>query len=454
MAKASRKGPRANGAAAVRIVHAENLAWLAGVPDGSFDLVYVDPPFNTGSDRRERRLSTVRDDAGDRTGFGGRRYRTIVRGEMRYPDRHDDYLAFLRPRLEEARRVLAARGSLFVHLDPRESHYVKVLLDEVFGRDAFQNQIVWAYDYGARSKSRWSAKHDRDPVVRAHPGAGDVQLRRDRPHPVPRAGPRRSREGGARQDADRRVVEHDRQPDRQGAHGLSDAEAAGDPAPHRRVHSRPASACSTSSPAAARPARPASSSAGAACSSTSRRPRSRSCAGGWRRRVPSSRSSGPPRPRARRERARPARARVAARLPRAADDHAPEIVAERLALAARAAGRELPHLAGRAVPPASARGNAENLIGFAQVPLGLAGPLRADTTRGAVEVYVPLATNEGALIASHSRGMRLLAAGGGARSRVRARGTDAGARARLRRRLGGAAARPRSRARRSTSARR
>jgi len=145
----------------ITIVQAENLAWLRGVADASFELVYVDPPFNTGREQRRRRLKTVRDEAhGDRTGFGGKRYRTEVQGELHFDDRFDDYRGFLRPRLAEAARVLTETGSLFVHLDPRESHYVKVVLDELLGRECFLNEIVWAYDYGARSKRRWSAKHD------------------------------------------------------------------------------------------------------------------------------------------------------------------------------------------------------------------------------------------------------------------------------------------------------
>ena len=146
--------------ASVEIVQAENLEWLRGVEDGSFQLIYVDPPFNTGRRRRLERLETRRDEDGDRTGFGGRRYRTRVRSRSSYADAFDDYTGFLRPRMVEARRVLDATGSLFVHVDPRESHYVKVMLDEIFGRASFQNEIVWAYDYGARSKRRWSAKHD------------------------------------------------------------------------------------------------------------------------------------------------------------------------------------------------------------------------------------------------------------------------------------------------------
>ena len=143
------------------IVQGENLDVLRALPDQSVALCYVDPPFNTGRTRKHVRLRTRRDPAGgDRTGFGGRRYRSEVVGVSQFEDRFDDLPAYLEPRLREARRVLRSDGSLFVHLDPRESHYVKVLLDRIFGRASFMNEIVWAYDYGARTKRRWPAKHD------------------------------------------------------------------------------------------------------------------------------------------------------------------------------------------------------------------------------------------------------------------------------------------------------
>jgi site-specific DNA-methyltransferase (adenine-specific) len=149
------------GGAIGRIVLADNLAVLASLPDDSIDLVYIDPPFNTGKRQTLRRLRTVADpDGGDRTGFGGRRYRTIELGSASYVDVHDDYLDFLEPRLVEIRRVLRPAGSLYLHLDYREVHYAKVLCDAVFGRDCFLNEVIWAYDYGARTKRRWPAKHD------------------------------------------------------------------------------------------------------------------------------------------------------------------------------------------------------------------------------------------------------------------------------------------------------
>ena len=149
------------GGKAGRIVLADNLTVLAGLPDDSIDLIYVDPPFNTGKRQTLRRMRTIRDEAaGDRTGFGGRRYRTIQLGEQSYLDVHDDYLDFLEPRLVEMRRVLKRSGSLYLHLDYREVHYARLLCDAVFGRESFLNEIIWAYDYGARTKRRWPAKHD------------------------------------------------------------------------------------------------------------------------------------------------------------------------------------------------------------------------------------------------------------------------------------------------------
>ncbi|HEX7591142.1 MAG TPA: site-specific DNA-methyltransferase [Candidatus Limnocylindrales bacterium] len=144
-----------------RIVLADNLDVLASLPADSVDLVYVDPPFNTGKRQTLRQMRNVADpDGGDRTGFGGRRYRTIKLGSAGYIDVFGDYLAFLEPRLVEIRRVLAPTGSMYLHLDSREVHYAKVLSDAIFGRECFLNEVIWAYDYGARSKKRWPAKHD------------------------------------------------------------------------------------------------------------------------------------------------------------------------------------------------------------------------------------------------------------------------------------------------------
>ena len=138
----------------------DNLPLLRDMAEGSFDLIYIDPPFNTGKAQVHTQVRTRRDDRGDRVGYQGQRYRTEKLGTQSFADQFDDFLAFLEPRLVELHRLLAPQGSLFLHIDPRESHYCKVLLDGIFGRDCFQNELIWAYDYGGRSKRRWSSKHD------------------------------------------------------------------------------------------------------------------------------------------------------------------------------------------------------------------------------------------------------------------------------------------------------
>lgn len=146
--------------ASVCIYHADNLSALRSLTDESVDLVYVDPPFNTRRQQSRTQIKTVRDVDGDRTGYKGKRYRTERVATQSFGDSFDDYLAFLEPRFRETLRVLKAHGSFFLHVDYREVHYCKVLLDSIFGRESFINEIIWAYDYGGRSKSRWSAKHD------------------------------------------------------------------------------------------------------------------------------------------------------------------------------------------------------------------------------------------------------------------------------------------------------
>jgi site-specific DNA-methyltransferase (adenine-specific) len=142
------------------ILHGDNLPLLRELESGSVQMVYADPPFNTGRTQARKTLATVASTTGDRTGFGGRRYATRLLQESSYRDSFDDYLGFLKPRLQEIRRVLAPEGTLYLHLDYREAHYAKLLLDEVFGRECFLNELIWAYDYGAKPRSRWPQKHD------------------------------------------------------------------------------------------------------------------------------------------------------------------------------------------------------------------------------------------------------------------------------------------------------
>jgi len=143
-----------------RVYYADNLDILKELETGSIDLIYIDPPFNTGKRQRRTRIKTIRSETGDRTGFQGRRYKTIEIGTMVFADMFDDYLGFLEPRLLEAHRVLSDSGTLYFHVDYREVHYCKVLLDVIFGRDCFLNEIIWAYDFGGRTKKRWPPKHD------------------------------------------------------------------------------------------------------------------------------------------------------------------------------------------------------------------------------------------------------------------------------------------------------
>jgi site-specific DNA-methyltransferase (adenine-specific) len=144
-----------------RIVHGDNLPVLCAMEAGSVDLIYADPPFNTGKTQRRKRMRSVRDDNGDQLGYGGLRYRNeMLQSALEFLDEYDDFLAFLEPRLREAHRVLSPTGAFFFHIDYREAHYCKLLLDAIFGRNCFQNEIIWAFDYGARPSRRWPAKHN------------------------------------------------------------------------------------------------------------------------------------------------------------------------------------------------------------------------------------------------------------------------------------------------------
>lgn len=146
------------------VVCSDNSLVLSQLPESSFRLIYIDPPFNTSKEQRRNSITVERVDEGqsdgDRTGFGGRRYRTTQISSLNFADSFDDYLDFIAPRLSEAHRLLADDGTLYFHIDYREAHYCKLLLDEIFGRDCFLNEIIWAYDYGGRPKRRWPAKHD------------------------------------------------------------------------------------------------------------------------------------------------------------------------------------------------------------------------------------------------------------------------------------------------------
>jgi site-specific DNA-methyltransferase (adenine-specific) len=152
------------------LILGDNEAVLKELPPGAFDLVYMDPPFNTGGARVRRSLETVATEDGARIGFGGRRYSSRLLQTLSYDDCFGDYLGFLEPRLELARELLAPHGTLYFHIDYREAHYCKLLLDEIFGRDCFLNELIWAYDYGAKPRRRWPAKHDTILVYVRTPG--------------------------------------------------------------------------------------------------------------------------------------------------------------------------------------------------------------------------------------------------------------------------------------------
>lgn len=168
-----------------RIYFGDNLPILRSLADESVDLIYIDPPFNTGKTQKHTRIKTVKSKNGSRKGFQGNSYKTIEVGTKAYQDSfnlldHDSvhpdlekayqtlapegslyYIeTFLKPRLKEAYRLLKPHGSLYFHIDYREVHYCKILLDEIFGRESFLNEIIWAYDYGGRARSKWPTKHD------------------------------------------------------------------------------------------------------------------------------------------------------------------------------------------------------------------------------------------------------------------------------------------------------
>lgn len=145
----------------IKIIQSENLAFLRNEPTEKYNLIYIDPPFNTGKKQKRQRIKTIRDEEGTRVGFSGTAYRTEpIESPECFEDSFEDFPAFMKPRLIESLRILRTDGSLFVHLDYREVHYIKILLDQIFCRECFMNEIIWAYDYGARTKKRWPAKHD------------------------------------------------------------------------------------------------------------------------------------------------------------------------------------------------------------------------------------------------------------------------------------------------------
>ncbi|WP_296648524.1 site-specific DNA-methyltransferase [Rhodoluna sp.] len=143
-----------------KLLFGDNLLHLNSIPDASVQLVYIDPPFNTGRKQTRGKSETSRVETGGRVGFKGQQYEIIRETVLSYDDEFADYWSFLEPRLEQAWRILNETGTLYLHLDYREAHYAKVLLDALFGRDCFLNEIIWAYDYGGKAKNKWPSKHD------------------------------------------------------------------------------------------------------------------------------------------------------------------------------------------------------------------------------------------------------------------------------------------------------
>jgi site-specific DNA-methyltransferase (adenine-specific) len=142
------------------VILGDNLNVLKSFPDKSLQLIYIDPPFNTGRVQERISLKTFRSSTGSRIGFKGMQYESIRNSITSYDDVFADYWEFLEPRLIEAWRLLSDTGTFYLHLDYREVHYAKVLLDFIFGRECFLNEIIWSYDYGGKTKKKWPPKHD------------------------------------------------------------------------------------------------------------------------------------------------------------------------------------------------------------------------------------------------------------------------------------------------------
>jgi len=142
------------------VVLAENLKYLKTMPSESIDLIYIDPPYNTKKTQKRNKIKATISDKGV-VGFSGEKYKRTKTGDYgSFEDTFENYIEFMKPRLQEAYRILKPNGSMYLHIDYREVHYIKIEMDKIFGRDNFINEVIWSYDYGAKSKSRWSAKHD------------------------------------------------------------------------------------------------------------------------------------------------------------------------------------------------------------------------------------------------------------------------------------------------------
>ena len=265
-----------DGTVAGAVVEGDNLDVLRALPDGCVDLAYADPPFATGGTRR---LTTIRTGDGDRTrrGFGGREYRYEVVSELGYADDLPlaEHLAALRERLVEVHRVLAPHGSLYLHVDWRTSHHVRLLLDEVFGPERFLNEIVWAYDYGGRPRDRWPRKHD---TILWYARGDRWLFDRDAIDRVPYmapglVGPEKAARGKLPTDVWWMTIVPPGSTERTGTRPRS---RSGSSSGSSRRPRGPGTSCSTRTPAAGRPASPRARSGDAGCSWTATRRPSRS----------------------------------------------------------------------------------------------------------------------------------------------------------------------------------
>ena len=150
---------------------------LARIPDETVDLIYLDPPFFSGRD-----YEIIWKDGSEIRSFTDTEFYTLVCecGEI-FPDKNkfcascgasrdkaterkskdiEAYLQWIRPRLEQCKRVLSDTGSIYCHLDYHAVHYVKQMMDEIFGMKNFRNEIIWHYTGGGRAKKYFSRKHD------------------------------------------------------------------------------------------------------------------------------------------------------------------------------------------------------------------------------------------------------------------------------------------------------
>jgi len=276
------------------VVHGDNLGVIQQLPDAAFQLIYIDPPFNTGRTQSRQVMTTTRSTTGSRVGFKGRSYDTVKGILYSYDDAFADYWEFLEPRLEEAWRLLADSGTLYLHLDYREVHYAKVVLDALFGRESFLNEIIWAYDYGARAKNKWPTKHDTILVYVKNPTGyyfNNTEVDRE-PYMAPGlVTPEKVALGKLPTDVWWHTIVSPtgkRRPDTRPRNPRASCAASS------RRRARRATGFSTSSAGAARPAPLPVLSSGGSCSSTRTRPRSKLCERDCR--WPNSPRSNPSRP--------------------------------------------------------------------------------------------------------------------------------------------------------------